>query len=980
MVVGSGICSICGLVFRVVPSSGVLRRHGNVGSGPPCPGSGLLPGDSSQVGSTQAGSALDRSGLLDEGMCHSPGSMSSAESSDDTSEVFSISPASARLVKHIPRAARYRAAVVFESCLRDVSAVGSLASWERLFRFPTSLRQPARGGRRFNLSSQILAQLDRFDSGDVLPSLAPAPRRTRRGATAPHAGSPDEEAAKRASIKLGLGDVTGAIRALISDCSYVPPDTASHHALLQKHPPAPADRRPAPSARSDPCSCSVQQVLAALRSFHPGSSSGFDGLSPQHLQDMVQMSGPEGLPTALTNFMNLVLSGGVPQPVRHVFFGANLHALRKKDGGIRPIAVGLTLRRLASKIVCRWAADRLLPDLAPRQLGVGVRGGAEAIVHAARAFVSSASPCHALVKLDLVNAFNSVRRDCIFEMVADRIPEILPFVVSAYETSSSLYHGSLILQSSEGVQQGDPLGPLLFSLAISPALEGSQCIFTTAYLDDITLGDTVETLGREVAKLQAELSKVGLTLNESKCEIIALAEEARPCWNSFHYAFSEPPTADTSLLGSPLFSNGFTAALGRHLNSFSSLAGRLQLLSAHEAFYLYSNSLSMPKWLHLLRSAPCWNSPALGAIDDVQCSTLSDILNVPFTDATWTQASLPVRWGGLGVRDIQDLAPSAFLASAHLARPLVSLLLPPIALASFEASMSEALRHWGSLGEVSPPGPSLRSMQRAWDDSICGLRMHQLLHSSSVPDRARLLASGAPGSGSWIQALPSANLGLRLSNQEIRISAGLRLGAQIVSEHTCACGTRVLPDGRHGLSCKKSAGRHSRHHAVNDIIARTLRSIGIPAILEPPGLLRGDGKRPDGTTLIPWSGGRSMLWDFTCPDTLAPSHLHKTTVLAGAAASEAEARKTLKYSDFLHSHKFIPVAVETLGVWGPQATELITDLGKRLTESTRDARSTRFLRQRIAIAVQRGNTASVLGTFPVSVSGGEFPLPGDGDP
>ena len=130
-------------------------------------------------------------------------------------------------------------------------------------------------------------------------------------------------------------------------------------------------------------------------------------------------------------------------------------------------------------------------------------------------------------------------------------------------------------------------------------------------------------------------------------------------------------------------------------------------------------------------------------------------------------------------------------------------------------------------------------------------------------------------------------------------------------------------------------------------------------------------------TLIPWSAGRSMLWNFTCPDTLAPSHLHKCLVFAGAAASEAEDHKTLKYSDFLYSHRFLPVAVETLGAWGLGATELVTELGRRLSDSIRDARSTLFLRQRIAIAIQRGNAALVLGTFPASVAVGEFLLPGD---
>ena len=123
-----------------------------------------------------------------------------------------------------------------------------------------------------------------------------------------------------------------------------------------------------------------------------------------------------------------------------------------------------------------------------------------------------------------------------------------------------------------------------------------------------------------------------------------------------------------------------------------------------------------------------------------------------------------------------------------------------------------------------------------------------------------------------------------------------------------------------------------------------------------------------------------MIWDFTCPDTIALSHLSKTSILAGAAASGAAAHKSLKYSDLLHSHRFIPVGVETMGVWGPGALELVTELGKCLAVSSGDRRSPLFLRQRIAMDVQRGNAVSVLGTFPSSVAVGEFALLRENDP
>ena len=52
---------------------------------------------------------------------------------------------------------------------------------------------------------------------------------------------------------------------------------------------------------------------------------------------------------SLIVFSNLVLQGKTPMAVHPFFFGANLIALGKKGGGIRPIAVGLTLHRLVAK-------------------------------------------------------------------------------------------------------------------------------------------------------------------------------------------------------------------------------------------------------------------------------------------------------------------------------------------------------------------------------------------------------------------------------------------------------------------------------------------------------------------------------------------------------------------------------------------------------------------------------------------------------
>ena len=129
---------------------------------------------------------------------------------------------------------------------------------------------------------------------------------------------------------------------------------------------------------------------------------------------------------------------------------------------------------------------------------------------------------------------------------------------------------------------------------------------------------------------------------------------------------------------------------------------------------------------------------------------------------------------------------------------------------------------------------------------------------TSMPERhhrARLLALSAPHSGDWLHALPLSACGLRMDDETVRVAVGLRLGAKLCEPHQCPCGTRVESQGTHGLSCRRSAGRTTRHHTINDLIYRALNRAGIPAIKEPAGLIRSDGKRPDGLTLIPGQAG-----------------------------------------------------------------------------------------------------------------------------
>ena len=202
----------------------------------------------------------------------------------------------------------------------------------------------------------------------------------------------------------------------------------------------------------------------------------------------------------------------------------------------------------------------------------------------------------------------------------------------------------------------------------------------------------------------------------------------------------------------------------------------------------------------------------------------------------------------------------------------------------------------------------------------------------------------------------------RLDDASLRIAIAIRLGATVCAPHTCICGTTVESSGIHGLSCRKSAGRIIRHNSLNDLIKRSLATAEIPSRLEPTSLSRSDGKRPDGISLMPWKQGRCLVWDVTCCDTLAISHLNCAVTGPGVVTTDAECRKQLKYEAISRTHCFIPVAVETIGALGEEATGFLKDLGRRIAATTKEHRSFEFLMQRVSVVIQRGNAACVLGT------------------
>ena len=180
-------------------------------------------------------------------------------------------------------------------------------------------------------------------------------------------------------------------------------------------------------------------------------------------------------------------------------------------------------------------------------------------------------------------------------------------------------------------------------------------------------------------------------------------------------------------------------------------------------------------------------------------------------------------------------------------------------------AVEDALASWCQGHSESPPLAPASSRQKAWDGPRVRLAYEAILDAApDVTARARLLAVARKESGAWLHALPMSSLGLRMDDEIIRVAVGLRLGVTLCHPHRCRlCGAEVDHLATHGLSCRRSSGRHSRHAEINDIVKRSLASAKIPSHLEPTGISSSEGKRPDGITVV--RGREAAFWSGMPP-------------------------------------------------------------------------------------------------------------------
>lgn len=658
--------------------------------------------------------------------------------------------------------------------------------------------------------------------------------------------------------------------------------------------------------------------------------------------------------------------------------------------------------------MCAEVKEDAASYLAPLQIGVAQPLGTEIGYHTARQWHErhKSTPNAVFLKADFANAFNTVDRQAFLTQCREHFPGLSAWAEWCYAAPSKLFFGTHTISSESGVQQGDPLGPLLFSLALQPVLEqlrqtrsegGLRLVFS--YLDDVCLAGDASAVATAFATLKTSCEQIGLKLNTDKCELIPCAGlHSTVNRNLFLRDMVLRDDGNFELLGGPIGSANYcNQQTSRRVQKACELLKHLgELPDPQVALLLLRQCASFGKLVFSLRLVPHFeHADALEEFDAAVHECFESFMCANLASKDWTLATLSTKTCGLGLRSTSRHSVAAYLASRAACREFALKLDPDHAtdfvtpdappakvLAEYNRRVGPESRQVASTLCEKPP--MQRDLSAHLDNQTLDCLKQDALNDGDQALLAHYSLTSAPNAGQWLHALPNPATRNKVDPLLFKTMIQQRLRAKIFdSEFACPLCDGVMDVfADHCRVCSGGGDRTKRHNHLRNHTFHWCQGAGLSPELEKPGLLlprpmhgalhedgtrQSDGRRPADVYVPRWRSGTPVAFDFAVTSGLRANSL---------VASLHDPRSApTAYEDFKREHnsteldcqaqgiQFIPIVAEAVGgAWGPAADKVFAQLAKLKTSMSgeRSSQVLANLYQNLGIIIHRENARAVL--------------------
>lgn len=472
-----------------------------------------------------------------------------------------------------------------------------------------------------------------------------------------------------------------------------------------------------------------------------------------------------------------------------------------------------------------------------------------------------------------------------------------------------------------------------------------------------------------LGRLHVALGDIGLHLNLGKCHLWGPGVQAA---GDFCPRYPEGLPLDhpgrlvpispfiensgITLLGVPIDFPGSSCRTQAHwafiVDKTLALLERLRLLPDGQIQHaLLRHCLDACRVAHLQRSTVIQRvGDAQERLSDALRKAAEDLVGMGVTEATWTQVTLPLRHGGLGIRDPLQTQPAARMAALvglemygrervgvpdeALAHPSPDLLPSINALRAQLGPNFEPLADWYlNLSHLASATPDHAS-QRWWAEHVATEQHSRLCQLGTARDMARLQSQAGPVANGWMAVLPCRALRTDINDADYRLLLRWWLGLPLLPMGRTLpgcplCSEPVDPFGDHFVCCDKN-GSTRRHNALRDALFEVLVQGAIPAAKE---VTSNNRRRPADILLIAWERGKDVALDLTVTHPLGLAGHPIIVQHAARHCRRAESTKLASEGDLCRQvgWGFTPAAFTPWGGVGPSARAILHEVGRRAT-------------------------------------------------